>query len=76
MAVPVDEAGDAPHFGKPRTVFRGFVQSAPDSPLYDVHPDGRLLIIKRESLDVEIDRSHAILVLGWSHDLDRRMSRE
>ena len=74
VAVAVEEAGDTPRFGEPRTVFRGFVQSAPDSPMYDVHPDGRLLIIKRESLDTEVDRSHAILVLGWRHDLDRRMA--
>ena len=74
VAVAVEEAGDTPRFGEPRTVFRGFVQSAPDSPMYDVHPDGRLLIIKRESLDTEVDRSHAIFVLGWRHDLERQMA--
>jgi len=71
LEVAVEDTGSALRFSQPRTVYRGFIGSLP--PIYDTHPDGRLLLIKRESQDVEIDRSHAVLALGWREELRRRM---
>ena len=73
LAVPVDDSGAEPRFGEPRMVFRGFLQGPPERPIFDTHPDGRLLVIRRSAQDAGLDRSHAVLVLGWQGELGRRM---
>jgi len=72
MAVSVSEEGEGLHFGPPRevsSVLQGIFE-----PNYDVHPDGRILAIKRLRTDFkDADSTHAILVTGWRDELARRV---
>jgi hypothetical protein len=42
---------------------------APERPVFDVHPDGRLLVIRRQARDEPSDRTHAVVALGWAASL-------
>jgi eukaryotic-like serine/threonine-protein kinase len=73
MAVSVTEGGDGLRFGPPRqasSLLQGI--SAPN---YDIHPDGRILALKRmRAAPSDNDAVHAILVTGWREELARLMS--
>ncbi|HQZ18915.1 MAG TPA: hypothetical protein PLD86_18720, partial [Vicinamibacteria bacterium] len=73
MAVSVSEEGEGLRFGPPRqasSLLQGIFR-----PNYDVHPDGRILAIKRLRNDFKnADSAHAVLVTGWREELARRMS--
>ena len=72
MALSVDLSGSVPRLGAPHELFRPFQSSARMG--YDVHPDGRLLFIKRPEQDAaSIDTRDVILVTGWAAELSRRM---
>ena len=73
MAVSVAEEGEGLRFGPPRqasSLLQGVFE-----PNYDVHPDGRILAIKRLRAEFKgADSTHAILVTGWREELARRVS--
>jgi len=71
FAAPVNEGGDRLRFGTPR-----LIPASPRVPAggYDAHPDGRLLVVKRQAADAaDIDTAHAILVTGWREELAHRI---
>ena len=70
LAVDVTEAAGALHFGSPRVAYEGSpLLSAPERPVYDVHPDGRLLVIRREPQDLPTDTSHVVVAIDWASTL-------
>ena len=74
MVISVNTDGQTPRFGTPRLV--STLPQRTSRPDYDVHPDGRLLSIKRPAAATEdIDAAHAILVTGWREELARLMGK-
>ena len=72
LVVDVTEAAGALHFGSPRVAYEGSpLLSAPERPVYDVHPDGRLLVIRREPQDLPTDTSHVVVAIDWAASLRR-----
>jgi serine/threonine-protein kinase len=72
LAVDVTRSGEGLRFGAPRTIHEGSsLLGAPERPVYDVHPDGRLLLIRREALAAPKDGSHVVVALDWAASLAR-----
>jgi Tol biopolymer transport system component len=70
LVVDVTEAVGALRFGPPRAVYEGSpLLGAPERPVYDVHPDGRLLVIRRETQDLPTDTSHVVVAIDWAASL-------
>ncbi len=56
------------HFGKPQLLFEGpyDLSSGNLHPHYDVSPDGRFIMLERET-----ERSHFNIILNWFDELER-----
>jgi hypothetical protein len=73
VVVSVDARGTVPRFGSPRELFRALQPVRRTA--YAVHPDGRLLSIKRNRQGAAaIDPRHVVLVTGWAGELSRRLA--
>ena len=75
FAVAVEEGRDALRFGPPRPIIGGSSFGAPGRPSYDVHPDGRLLVLKLDAPTegASIDQRHVLIVFNWLQELERQM---
>jgi serine/threonine-protein kinase len=70
LAVDVSVSGEGLRFSTPREIYQGSpLMGAPERPVFDVHPDGRLLVIRRQARDEPSDRTHAVVALGWAASL-------
>jgi Tol biopolymer transport system component len=75
FAASVEEHAGGLRLSAPRQVFNIRTFGPIDRPSYDVHPDGRLLVMKlgRAGEDSAADQRHAVLIFNWLADLKRRM---
>jgi Tol biopolymer transport system component len=76
LAVDVREVDGGLQFGPPQTIYEGSsLSSSPERPIYDVHPDGRLLLIRRASPAAPNDTSHVVVALDWAASLGQVVPR-
>jgi serine/threonine-protein kinase len=75
MEVPVSEVDGTLRLGAARVVYQGAgLIGTPGRAVYDVHPDGRLLVIRRELSGGPEDTSHVTLVTEFPTLLQRVVS--
>jgi Tol biopolymer transport system component len=73
MVVSVSEDAGSLRFGPVRQA--SSLRQGISAANYDIHPDGRIMVIKRlRASRADNDSSHAILVAGWRRELLRRMN--
>jgi Tol biopolymer transport system component len=74
MAVPVSARGEEIELGTPMELFRDLFIPAEDfTPRsYDVHPDGRFLMVA----DTEVDdiSPNLVVIQNWAQEVDRRLT--
>jgi hypothetical protein len=72
-AVPFDGRASEPVLGKPRALFRDeyVVGTGTTTANYDVTPEGRFLMLRREAQG----GGHLRIVLNWTDELKRRLAK-
>jgi eukaryotic-like serine/threonine-protein kinase len=71
VAVPVEASSSTWKAGSPTELFRGpyYIRDGTLGRHYDVAPDGRFLMLKREST---ADVPHVVIVQNWTSELAQR----
>jgi serine/threonine-protein kinase len=75
FAVDVQEGRAELGFGPPHPISGATTFGATGRPSYDVHPDGRLLVLKVDapSEGPRLDNRHVVIVFNWLQELERQM---
>jgi serine/threonine-protein kinase len=71
MVVSVETGGDTFRADKPETLFEGNFVYLGSSGDYDVHPDGRFVMLQSEELEDMTEHSHITMVTNWFEELRR-----
>ena len=70
MAVPVNQGSEL-IAGDPEVVFEGQLVEQGGNTSYDVHPDGRLLVIRLGGAVEETQLPQINMILNWVEELER-----
>jgi serine/threonine-protein kinase len=74
MVVSVETDGNTFRADKPQNLFEGNFVYIGSSGDYDVHPDGRFVMLQSEELEDITEHSHITMVTNWFEELRRTFS--